>query len=222
MEIFPIMFSSIKSILLPDAGQNNRFAVSGVILLLAASALSLLGASLLMPESYSWLSNTTSESAAQGVEGAWLARLGFLEFGLAVLWLATSMRAVWARGAKWLHAAFGIFMLATAAFSHKPWLANVPFDHVEDFLHSFTATAMGFAFSLGVFVRLLQRDRHDFYNRLYDIAALATATIIPILMIILPTIDGLIQRLMFVIAYLWYGNEALQIQVSGICKAQAK
>jgi hypothetical protein len=53
-----------------------------VIAALAASAVALALAPLLMPPSYSWLSMTTSESAAQGVGGAWLARLGFVLFGL--------------------------------------------------------------------------------------------------------------------------------------------
>jgi hypothetical protein len=53
-----------------------------------------------MPESYDWIEHTTSESAAQGVEGAWLARLGFLSFGLAVLWLSTGIKQTWARGAR--------------------------------------------------------------------------------------------------------------------------
>lgn len=196
----------------PTTEQSGRRNVVGVLLLLFVSALSLLGAPLVMPEGYSWLSNTTSESGAQGVAGAWLARLGFLTFGLAVLWLAAYMRSVWARGVKWLHAAFGAFMTATAAFSHRPWVANIPYDPVEDYLHSFTATAMGFAFALGVLVRLLQRERHDCYGRAFDLAALVVATVIPVLMLYLPTMDGLIQRLMFVTAYLWYGNEALRVR----------
>ncbi len=215
LSAFLIMLSSMKVILSPTMERSDGLTALGVLLLLAVSALSLLGASLVMPESYSWLSNTTSESGAQGVAGAWLARLGFLTFGLAVLWLAATLRSVWARGANWLHAAFGVFMIATAAFSHRPWVASAPFDPVEDFLHSFTATAMGFAFALGVLVRLLQREKHDLSGRTFDIAALVVATVIPILMVYLPTMDGLIQRIMFLTAYLWYGNEVLLVRAPG-------
>ena len=88
-----------------------------------------------MPDSYHWIEHTTSESAAQGITGAWLARLGFLLFGLAVTWLAVIMNPVWARGAVWMHTAFGIFMLATAAFSVRSWLEGVAFNPVEDGLH---------------------------------------------------------------------------------------
>lgn len=208
------MLRSMKIILFSTTALSNRLKALSVLLLLAVSALSLLVAPLLMPESYSWLSNTTSESGAQGVKGAWLSRLGFLTFGLSVLFLAASMRYIWARWVKWLHTAFGVFMTATAVFSHRSWLAHAAFDPVEDSLHSFTATAMGFAFALGVLVRFLQRERHDMYSKVFDIAALVAATLIPILMLYLPALDGLIQRLMFMTAYLWYGNEALRIQCS--------
>ncbi|MFN0299590.1 MAG: DUF998 domain-containing protein [Burkholderiales bacterium] len=131
----------------------------GVVLLLAASATCLLTAPLSMPDSYSWLTNAISESAAQGLQSAWIARLGFVLFGCGVLWLAGSLKMVWARGTYWVRIAFGVCMVGTAAFSHKPWLANVPFDPFEDLLHSVTATGMGFAFSFGVVARLLQRKK---------------------------------------------------------------
>jgi hypothetical protein len=45
-----------------------------------------------MPADYSWVSNTTSESAAQGVQGAWMARLGFVLFGMSVILLVAESR----------------------------------------------------------------------------------------------------------------------------------
>lgn len=87
----------------------------GVLLLLGLSIVSFLCAPLLMPEGYYWIMHTTSESAAQGTEGAWLARLGFLSFGFAVIWLSLALNDTWARGAVWLHTAFGVFMVSVAA-----------------------------------------------------------------------------------------------------------
>ena len=55
------------------------------------------------------------ESAAQGLAGAWVARLGFVEFGLAVLWLAAGAAPGCGRGAVSMHAAFGVCMVARAA-----------------------------------------------------------------------------------------------------------
>ena len=112
-------------------------------------------------------------------QGAWLARLGFLAFGLAVIWLATASDLPWARAVVWLHLSFGVLMLSTAAFSHWPWVAGVPFDPVEEGLHSFTATAIGFAFALGVLLRLFQRRSRHRLGRILDVTALASATVIP-------------------------------------------
>jgi hypothetical protein len=102
-------------------------------------------------------------------------------------------------------------MVATAAFSHRPWAEGVPFDAIEDGLHSLTATVMGFAFSFGVLVRLLQRSPAEKGGRLLDVAAVAAATFIPLIMVTQPTMGGLVQRLMFGVAYLWYGKEAWRV-----------
>lgn len=201
----------MKRLLAPAGAVGSRSAVYGVAALLGVSATSLLAAPRLMPPSYSWLSNTTSESAAQGVLHAWVARLGFLALGLAVLWLAAALRTIWARLASWMHVAFGVLMTATAAFSHRPWIAGAPFDPVEDALHSFTATAMGFAFSFGVVARLMQRTRRGEAGRALDATALVAATAIPLLMAALPEWDGLFQRSVFLVVYAWYAREALLI-----------
>lgn len=89
---------------------------------------------------------------------------------------------------------------------------GAPFDPVEDALHSFTATAMGFAFSFGVLARLLQRVRRGEAGRWLDVAALAASTVIPLVMARMREIDGLTQRLMFLVAYLWYAREALAVR----------
>jgi hypothetical protein len=65
---------------------------------LAASAVALATAPALMPSGYSWVSQTTSESAAQGVQGAWLARIGFVVLGLSVILLTTFRQQRWVHG----------------------------------------------------------------------------------------------------------------------------
>ncbi|MEZ4595157.1 MAG: DUF998 domain-containing protein [Chloroflexota bacterium] len=124
-----------------------RWAVAGLLL---ASFLALLLAPTQMPASYDWLQHTTSESGAQGVAGAWLARLGFLLFGLAVLGETAVLHKIWPFPVRFFLGAFGVFMTAVAAFSTRPWLPDLPFDPVENWLHSFAASGMGFAFALGV------------------------------------------------------------------------
>jgi len=82
----------------------GSLAVVGLVL----SATALLSAPLLMPAGYSWVSNTTSESAAQGVPGAWLARGGFVLFGSAVLVLCRRCGHRWGRLATACHGVFGL------------------------------------------------------------------------------------------------------------------
>ena len=104
---------------MPVPVRQNRFAVVGILVYLDATVVPLALAPVLMPATYSWVSHTTSLSAAQGVEGAWMARLGFVLSGLAVLWLVGLAGGCWDRRAKALHAGFGVFMVATAAFSAR-------------------------------------------------------------------------------------------------------
>jgi len=199
----------IEYVFTPQTKQADNNANLGALCLLILSVFALLTAPWLMPEGYSWIKHTTSESAAQGVIGAWLARFGFLAFGLAVLWISSQKKTVWARGAVWMHIAFGVSMLSTAAFSHQPWLDGVPFDQMEDTLHSITATVIGFAFAFGVAVRLGQELRQGKSAHWLHLLALLAATVLPILMAAQPDTPGLFQRSMFFIAYLWYGRESL-------------
>lgn len=183
-----------------------RWAVVGLLL---ASLLALLLAPTQMPASYDWLQHTTSESGAQGVAGAWLARLGFLLFGLAVLAETAVLHKIWPVPVRFFLGAFGVCLTAVAAFSARPWLPNLPYDPVEDWLHSFFATGMGFAFALGVGWRWWQRPWQA-KMRAVDLVVVGTAVFIPLAMSLLPNWDGLLQRLMFSVAYCWFGLELRQ------------
>jgi len=186
-------------------------ARGGVMLLLSFSAATVYLAPLLMPAGYSWVSNVISESAAQGVRGAWLARVGLLTFGFAVLWQASLLRGVWSSGTYRFHLAFAVFMLCAAAFSHRPWIASLPFDAFEDLLHSVAATAMGFAFAFGVAFRQWQRIREKNVTRVLDLLAIAASVLLPLAGSYWSEVSGLLQRTMFLIAYVWYAREILHL-----------
>lgn len=200
----------LDRLLLPANHANEKASAIIALFILTVSALSLLAAPMLMPESYSWVTHTTSESAAQGLEGAWLTRLGFLLFGLAVIRLSAIRISEWPQGAVWMHTSFGVFMVAAAVFSHKPWMSGMSLDPIEDTLHSIAATAIGFAFAFGVLARLLQRRKLKISGQIFDAVAIGASIFIPLLMVSLPMRNGLLQRIMFLIAYIWYGNEMLQ------------
>jgi hypothetical protein len=173
--------------------------------LLAFSALALASAPLLMPASYSVLTHSVSESAAQGVEGAWLARTGLALLGASVLMLGLRPPRHWTRWARAAHISFGVSMVATAVFSHAPWDGS-PHDRFEDFLHSAASFGVGMSFTIGVvLVALTGRSAR---RRALDLVAIVAAIAIPLIM---PRIDagGLAQRTMFLIAILWYGMETV-------------
>ncbi|MDJ1431459.1 DUF998 domain-containing protein [Halostagnicola sp. A-GB9-2] len=188
---------------------EQAYTAAGVLACLVTSALALAFAPVLMPAGYSWISHTTSESAAQGINGAWLARLGFLLFGLGVIWLAALKRRAWGRWGTVLHISFGIFMIAAAVFSVRPWDSNLPYDPIEDLLHSVAATAVGFSFAFGVVAIVLRRTNHDLTFRWLDAAAIAASVVLPVGMMLATDVAGALQRGIFLVAYAWYARETL-------------
>jgi hypothetical protein len=175
---------------------------------MAMSALALGIAPVLMPSSYDWLAHTTSESAAQGVPAAWVARMGLGLFGASVLAVVAVAASRWNAAARVLHVGFALAMVATAAFSARSWDASVPYSELEDLAHSVAATVMGFAFAFGVFAVSLGRRQWG-ARRSFDVVAIVASVVLPLGMLGLPDLAGLLQRLMFVIAYAWYAAEAI-------------
>lgn len=186
----------------------GRGALIAILGLLLASLLALALAPLALDESYSWLEHTTSEAAGQGVRGAWMARAGFLLFGLAVLWLAHRKAEHWRQPSTGMHVVFGACLVGVAAFSLRSWDGAVPYDRTEDLLHSVAATAMGFAFALGVVSVNWAWGRRP-RLRVLDVAAIAASVVLPLAMAAMTGYAGALQRAMFAIAYVWYAREAL-------------
>jgi hypothetical protein len=189
----------------------SREEKSAMIVLLLAAMAALALAPLLMPDSYSVLGHSVSESAAQGVDGAWLARLGFLLFGLAALSLAFTPGSTWGRWGRRAHAGFGVAMIAAAVFSHGPWDGS-SFDEFEDLLHSAASFGVGLFFTVGVALVGVRRVDAPGWLRIVDGVAVAAALVIPLLM---ANVDqsGLLQRIMFLVALLWYGLETVRATV---------
>ena len=182
-------------------------AGTGVTVMLVFSACLLAVAPLFMPESYSWLEHGTSESAGQGLEAAWVARSGFIMFGLAVIWLCTLRAANWKRRGTVLHLSFGVCMIGVAAFPTRPWDDTTAYLHSEDLLHSIFASVMGVAFIGGVIAVMVERraTRHA----TLDLAAVALVVALSAGMAGFAATFGLLQRVMFLVAYCWYGREAI-------------
>jgi hypothetical protein len=182
--------------------------VLAVLFGLAASLACVGAAPFLMPDGYSWIEHSVSESAAQGLEDAWVARLGFLLLAFSVVVLAKAAALRWGRLGRLIHTIYGLCMVGVAAFSHLPW-REVPGDRFEDLLHSIAAFGVGMAFIVGVLVVSARRPPQIIWGRVFDWAAVAAAVAISMAMTGLE-IDGLVQRVMFLIGYAWYGSEALR------------
>ncbi len=180
-----------------------------VLVLLLGSALALAVAPLLMPPTYSLVAHGTSDSAAQGIPWAWVARLGFLFFGAGVLWLAVLSRSRWGIVGTGLLGLFGAFMVMASLFSTHAWEPHATYDVTEDLLHSVAATAMGFAYTAGVIVVAVARARRGDGVRVLDLLAVVSATVLPLAMLALPGAYGALQRPLFIIAYFWFGAEAI-------------
>lgn len=170
---------------------------------------------MIMPTDYSWTAHFVSESAAQGVEGAWLARLGFFLFGMGVLWLAPKQRGEWGRWATRFHRSFGVFMIAAAVFSTRPWDPRMPYDPTEDLLHSIAATGLGFSFTFGVVAIVIRRMNDELPVRWFDGVAIAAMIALPLGIVIWTDLAGGLQRLIFIVAYVWYGRETVSGWMGG-------
>jgi hypothetical protein len=190
---------------------SSKYLIGASVAGLTISLIALGIAPAFMPNSYSWVTHTTSESAAQGVEFAWIARLGFVAFGGAVALISITTWRIWNPLARIAHAVFGMLMVATAIFSHRPWDPGVPFNQTEDLLHSIAATGMGFAFAIGVVAVMLSRRKASGYLRMLNVLALVASVAIPLAMLNLPEYHGLFQRGMFLIAYVWYGTGLISL-----------
>ena len=189
-----------------DEQRLRRAIPTAGLLMLVVSAICLGLAPLLMPNSYSIVEHSISESAAQRVEGVWLARAGLTLFGLAVFVLASAVGSRWGLWGRVAHRTYGVAMIGTAVFAHMPW-EDVAYDEFEDFLHSVASFAVGLTFVVGVILVSMERP-HGLRGRALDAVAVVASIVIPMIMFNTTGYAGMVQRVMFAIAYLWFATEA--------------
>lgn len=182
----------------------------GVFAGLVLSVVAFTLAPLLMPASYSWIAHTLSQAAAQGQEGGWLSRLGFLLGGLTVLRMSSRDVVDWPPLARSIHRVTGTLVLAAIAFTDRSWDASAPYDRVENIIHSAVATMIAVSFSLGVLVVLNEKLMRRESFPLLETCVVAIQILLPPMMLVWVGGTGLIERVMFGAAFLWYGWEILR------------
>lgn len=176
----------------------RNFSIWGSAILLIAMVVG----PLFSPPGFSWIEHTTSQQAGQMMPGAFIMRIGFFAFGLGVL-LQARERARRGSYADWPFVVFGAFMILAAVFSLRSIDPNAPYDPTDDLLHSIFATAMGFAYGFGVGWRMLSMRAP--LSLIVSAIAAASSIVLPLMMWQLPDFAGLLQRLMFIISFIWFG-----------------
>lgn len=182
--------------------------------LLLASCLCLAVAPALMPEPYSLVKQAISDTAAQGVVHAWVARLGFVLSALAILLLAGSRARSWGLWGRSAHRVYAILVVGLAAFSQKPWTGS-SFDEFENLAHSILAPVAGVVFAAGVALVSLRRVPKDRVGRTFDGFTIVAMILLPIIMLGASGLDGAAQRTAVAIGYLWYASEILRLGRAG-------
>ncbi len=184
----------------PQAPPAGLCVKAGIAAIIGAMAI----APFLSHPEYSSLAHTTSELGGQSMPNAWIMNGGFLAYGLGVACGALSrLRKTPALAAVML--LFAGALAGTAVFSAGSAAFRLPHDPVEDALHSFFSGLVGTAFALACAIRLFapggnRRDRTSWLG-------LVASAAVPLAMTRLPGLDGLLQRGMFAISFVWFWRE---------------
>jgi len=189
---------------------RHQAAALVVVVLFLASGVCLAVAPSLMPDSYNWVRHAISETAAQGLARAWVARLGIMLSAVAILLLAANRELGWKAHSRSIHRLYAILVVGLAAFSLKPWTAGT-FNEFEDVAHSVLAPVAGLAFTLGVLLVSARRTPAARRARVLDGVVILATVMLPLVMLSVPNVAGAAQRTVVAVGYLWYVVEAIRV-----------
>ena len=189
---------------------RHQAAALVVVVLFLASGVCLVIAPSLMPDSYNWVRHAISETAAQGLARAWVARLGIMLSAVAILLLAANRELGWRAASRSIHRLYAILVIGLAAFSLKPWTAGT-FNEFEDVAHSVLAPVAGVAFTLGVLLVSARRTPAERRARVLDGVVILATVMLPMVMLSVPDVAGAAQRTVVAVGYLWYVVEAIRV-----------
>ncbi len=173
-----------------------------------AATVAIIVAPLVLGGGYDWITRSVSESAAQQTEGAWLGRLSLVLSGLSTLAVCVVRARVWGAAATTAFALFGFMWALTAVYSARSWVNGVPYDRLEDAVHSILATGMAII-CLGALVLVVWGRYASRAWRLATVGLLAAATLLPLAAVLVPEFAGVFQRVMFLWTYFWFIRETL-------------
>lgn len=151
-------------------------------------------------EEYSILRNTTSHLGAQGAPNAWIMNTVFILLGTTCMWKGVpAFRRYPFQQVVLIF--FGLSLVATGFFQHKPIVAGIPFNAFEDQMHSLFASVVGFSFT--VFAMSLIWIESERNRKLQAFGMALLAMILSILIFNLSDYAGIWQRVMFASSFGW-------------------
>lgn len=193
-----------------DVPLRRRALGWGAISAMTVSALIIAFWPTTLPDSYSLVEHTISESGGQGVDGAWVLHLGVMIVGAAVALIWLLGQGIWSRGASFSMAGYVAAVVLAAVIVDEPWFDAVH-DTTEAFLHTAAVVISGVAFCLGVLLIGHGRNPGSAWSRRHDFLVILVIAITPILMIVAEPYDGLIQRTAVVFGFSWLYAESLRL-----------
>lgn len=185
--------------------QAGRLTVEGARVGLAVSMVLLAIAPVFLPDTYSPIEHTLSESGAQGVPTAFVFRSGLIFAATAVLVMTMEAGAVWGGRARlWLRV-YALAVVGLALFPESPWDGG-GHDETVAFLHTMAGVVGAIAFIVGIAMVSFSRPRRA-RARVFDFVVAGAVAVIPQLMLVTPA-DGMLQRVMVLLGYVWLFSEA--------------
>lgn len=146
---------------------------------------------------YSVIGNLISELAAQKTMNNFIMVAGFLALGLGIV--ADGVRRFQYSAVPFI--AFGLFMALAGMFGHKPIAAAVPYSDLAHKAHSVLASLAGVSITLALVWHALRNGIRS--RRLAALSLALLCVALPLSMLGFPAIQGLIQRFMYLLVFVW-------------------
>lgn len=171
-----------------------------------------------VPPAYDWTQNTVSDLASQEHTYKWIMQIGFIGFGLLLIWgvifhFNKNRRAYFLL----FVAVYGLSILMSGIFCTMPIDPSMSFSANESKLHSMFATIAGIAMSLGILLQVIMSAnsrqrwmRIAFFLLIVGISGLFGLAENHILMLD----KGIIQRVLYLVGLAWLVYEE-RILISG-------
>lgn len=149
---------------------------------------------------YSIVSNSTSQLGAQLTKNAWIMNSIFILMGImSVVFAFEKLGHFFFH--KGLILIFGLSLIASAYFRHSPIDLMIPYNRLYDQYHSIFSSITGFSFVLFAMSCIFITDKLK--HKVFAFSIAISTSLLSILMFFFDDYKGLLQRLMFSLAFLW-------------------